>query len=485
MKKIKFFSLAVALAALFAANAFAQGNDTAYVPFTVNVDATATAKLGNAVKATQALRAGYTDTLHIIVDAEITPTARPGIAQNPVVMHNSRGKISLELSRAFGSTDIALYSLNGKQIMHGKAAASDASISHRDIKTGVYLLSVKGAGGNAFTTRFAHSGGGLNINVAFSNGGSASLLERTIPGNWTITVSAEGYLDTSYAFIPETGIGNTPVQVITLRQDGGSSSSSDDGGSSSSSGCVHGTEGSVPHEGKTYKTICIGEQNWFAENLNYEASGSKCSGEGGLSFYGGGPGVTITDEEVQTNCEKYGRLYTWATAMALDPSCNSASCAGDIEPKHQGVCPDGWHLPSMPDWDELLHFVDDENDGDGDVYNSDEDGYGYDSNTAGDHLKAASGWTDRPINQQQPDRFGYNGYDTYGFTALPGGQGFVNGNFNYEGIYAYWWTATEWPISASWPVPRAYSRLMYTNDHIAFWHNPTKVEFLSVRCVQN
>ncbi len=207
------------MAALFTANAFAQDKDTAYVPFSVNVDATATAKLDDAVKSTKALRAGYTDTLHIIVEGGNTPIARQGITPNPVAMHIYRGKISLELSRQFGSTDIALYSLNGKQIMRGKAAASEAvkNISHSDVKTGVYLLSVKGAGGNAFTTRLAHSGGGLNINVAFSNGNPTSLLEKTIPGNWTITVSADGYLDTSYAFVPETGLTNTPVQNIILR----------------------------------------------------------------------------------------------------------------------------------------------------------------------------------------------------------------------------------------------------------------------------
>ncbi len=215
MKKIKFFSLAAALATLFTANSFAQDKDTAYVPFSVNVNATATAKLNGVEKATASLDKDKTDTLYIIVDAENISLARQGKVQSPA-MHFHRGKISLELARAFGSTDIALYSLNGKQIMRGKAAASAASISHHDVKAGVYLLSVKGAGGNAFATRLAHSGGGLNIDVAFLNGNAGSVLERTIAGSWTITVSAPGYLDTSYAFVPETGVAGTPVQNITL-----------------------------------------------------------------------------------------------------------------------------------------------------------------------------------------------------------------------------------------------------------------------------
>lgn len=61
-------------------------------------------------------------------------------------------------------------------------------------------------------------------------------------------------------------------------------------------------------DGKTYKTVKIGNQTWMAENLNYETDGSWC--------YGDAP----------ANCRKYGRLYTW----------NAANKA----------CPNGWHLPN-------------------------------------------------------------------------------------------------------------------------------------------
>ena len=213
--------MAAVFSAFFAAGAFAQSMDTAYVPFRVNVNATATAQLAGGVKFEKLVRAGSTDTLHII--SESTTPISMGKVPKPVAMHSSRGKISLELSRqSYRGVDIALYSLNGKQIMHAKADASETlkSISHPNVRMGVYVLSVKGVGGSIFTTRLTHGGGGMNIDVAFANEkfSSGSPMEKALPGNWTITVSAEGHLDTSYAFVPEAGRGNTPVQNITLRQ---------------------------------------------------------------------------------------------------------------------------------------------------------------------------------------------------------------------------------------------------------------------------
>jgi hypothetical protein len=77
----------------------------------------------------------------------------------------------------------------------------------------------------------------------------------------------------------------------------------------------------------------------MSTNLNENVAGSLCY---------------INDPE---NCDKYGRLYDWVTAMALPEKCNATLSTSDpecsIQSKHQGICPDGWHIPNK---DELEQY---------------------------------------------------------------------------------------------------------------------------------
>jgi len=221
---------------------------------------------------------------------------------------------------------------------------------------------------------------------------------------------------------------------------GESSSSSVDGGSSSSSSIS-----GVFYEGQLYKTIEIGDQTWMAENLNYAVSGSKCGNENtGL----------LTDND--TDCEKYGRLYDWATAMNINVNYNSSEWNGS-DVNHRGICPPNWHIPSNADWDKLFRYVDGTSGTDSP----------YDSPTAGGLLKAESGWNDNG-----------NGTDDHGFSALPGGNGY-SGGFNGAGYHGYWWSSTENYGS------NAYSRYMRYGSADAYWGSDDKSYLLSVRCVQD
>jgi uncharacterized protein (TIGR02145 family) len=199
-------------------------------------------------------------------------------------------------------------------------------------------------------------------------------------------------------------------------------------------------------DNKTYKITEIGTQTWMAENLNYATDNSKCY-----------------DDNI-TNCATYGRLYDWSTAMGFDASCNSTSCNSQIQPKHKGVCPSGWHIPSNAEWDALIAFI-----------HTDKGLGSFTSGTsiyAGKYLKATSGWNDDYRGKSG------NGTDTYGFSALPGGSSYSDGSFRSVGTFGGWWSANE-------AISLAYFRGMYYDDERVFYGNPYKDGSHSVRCLED
>jgi uncharacterized protein (TIGR02145 family) len=175
---------------------------------------------------------------------------------------------------------------------------------------------------------------------------------------------------------------------------------------------------------KVYRTIEIGDLTWLAENLNFQTdTGSWCY------------------ENKSSNCESYGRLYDWTTAMAIDASYNTTLWEGS-DVSRQGVCPPGWHLPNRKEWNDLIDAA---------------------GSFAGIKLKS--------IN--------WNGHDLYNFSALPGGDRKYDGSFLNAGTDGYWWTAAENGSSYAW------RRNMYSVSENVYENSSNKSYGLSVRCVQN
>jgi uncharacterized protein (TIGR02145 family) len=191
-------------------------------------------------------------------------------------------------------------------------------------------------------------------------------------------------------------------------------------------------------DGKVYVYVKIDQQYWMAENLNYNANGSECY------------------NKQDSNCTIYGRLYNWGTAMALSSSCNSSSCTSQVNAKHRGICPSGWHLPSNAEWNVLMKSVNPSC-----VDNSNCDG-------AGTKLKATSGWNGS-----------VTGTDELGFSALPGGYGSSNGSFGNVGGGGSWWGASEYDIDSY-----AYLIDMFHYEYVHMGANHKSL-LLSVRCLQN
>ena len=59
-----------------------------------------------------------------------------------------------------------------------------------------------------------------------------------------------------------------------------------------------------------------------------------------------------------TKCDRYGGLYQWAEMMGFNDSCNTRSCADLIQPNHQGICPKGWRIMNVNDFQIALTSTD-------------------------------------------------------------------------------------------------------------------------------
>jgi len=158
----------------------------------------------------------------------VTPRAQNALSNVPVITGNHNGKVSLNLpGQTYKTAELTLYSVNGKQIMRSKADPARAvnNIARPNLASGVYLLSVKSASGQSFSNRVTHRGGNLNIGVSFGNESfltsSPVAVSNDVPetNDWTIVVSASGYIDSSYTL--EVVKGDNGLQTITLKSEGG------------------------------------------------------------------------------------------------------------------------------------------------------------------------------------------------------------------------------------------------------------------------
>lgn len=167
---------------------------------------------------------------------------------------------------------------------------------------------------------------------------------------------------------------------------------------------------------KEYKTVRIEEQIWMAENLNYKKRNSWCF------------------NNKVANCKKYGRLYDWKTAMK--------------------ACPNGWHIPSAAEWDNLVDYLGG-------------------SNVAGSKMKETG-----TTHWNSPNTDATN---ESGFTALPSGFRSTVGYFNDLGNNNGWWSATEYSSSTT----AVWTWILYNDENIIDRKANNKEYGFSVRCLRD
>lgn len=152
----------------------------------------------------------------------------------------------------------------------------------------------------------------------------------------------------------------------------------------------------------------------------------------------------------------YGRLYTWAGAMALDDSCNrKLACQDQVQPMHRGLCPQGWHLPDTAEVKALNRFVE------ADLRVGLENGA-----TA---LKAKSIWTSGA------------GTDLFGMRFVPAGyRDYVDKKFLELGNKTHLWTRHGINASMAW-----HYNLVGSYTDVEVTTTKDKPHAISVRCLQD
>ncbi|HEY5535547.1 MAG TPA: fibrobacter succinogenes major paralogous domain-containing protein [Ignavibacteria bacterium] len=188
-------------------------------------------------------------------------------------------------------------------------------------------------------------------------------------------------------------------------------------------------------DGNTYKTITIGKQVWFSENLNVEhyrngdvipqvqdkeewaslTSGAWC-------YYDNNSGNGTT----------YGKLYNW---YAVNDS--------------RGLAPEGWHVSTDEEFTKLYDFL-----GGADI--------------AGNKMKSTNGWDENG-----------NGTNSSDFSGLPGGYRNHDGYFGNLGRNGCFWTSTDFNSINAW-----FRNLVFSLSDV-IRHNYLYVNGLYVRCVKD
>lgn len=105
------------------------------------------------------------------------------------------------------------------------------------------------------------------------------------------------------------------------------------------------------YDGNTYHAVRIGNQCWMKENLRttHYADGAEITYRSSNSSpdYASYSAPCFNTSKVNT----YGYLYSWR-AITRNGNGSSSNPSGV-----QGVCPDGWHMPSSAEWVELYNYV--------------------------------------------------------------------------------------------------------------------------------
>ncbi len=211
---------------------------------------------------------------------------------------------------------------------------------------------------------------------------------------------------------------------------------------------------SIIFEGKTYHTVQIGSQCWLKENL--DVGTMIISDQGGQLQTNNGIIEKYCYNNDTTQCNGAGGLYEWHEAMQYD----TAELV-------QGICPDGWHIPSDNEWKVLCGIVDSKYPIGDPQWNN----VGNSGLDAGGNLKESDTAHWFPPNTGATNRSG--------FTGLPGSFRInSNGQFFNNRAIGWFWTSSQSSNDSAW------SRYLWKGDATVVRGADGKSNGFFIRCMK-
>jgi uncharacterized protein (TIGR02145 family) len=192
-----------------------------------------------------------------------------------------------------------------------------------------------------------------------------------------------------------------------------------------------------PRDGNEYKTVKIGNQVWFAENLRYAGNIPQvASAQAWSAIYNSGnptgqPAWAYYNND-PNNDATYGKLYNWYAV-------NTGT-----------LCPPGWHIPTDQEWTVLTNYL-----GGPEV--------------AGGKMKSVTGWDAPNIGATNES----------GFTGLPGGSRHIYGGFGGLGSAGDWWSSSPNGAYAAWLC------FLSRSDERVYRNYYSRTLGLSCRCLRD
>ena len=179
------------------------------------------------------------------------------------------------------------------------------------------------------------------------------------------------------------------------------------------------------YDGNSYKTVLIGTQCWMKENLRttHYADGTSIS-LGNTNTTSTTAAYRYYPNNNSSNFATYGYLYNWKAVMGNSTSSNSNPSGV------QGICPNGWHVPSDAEWTQLTDYVGSKS----------EYVCGNNNNYIAKALAATTGWNSCPLSCAVGSNQRAN--NATGFGALPAGTPY--GGYYDFGRFASFWSATQY-----------------------------------------